>query len=58
MIAHSRRVVALATPDKVGRRTLAGICSLASLTDLVMTGPVPDFLAAALREREVRLHEI
>jgi hypothetical protein len=24
----------------------------------VMTGPVPDFLAAALREREVRLHEI
>ncbi|HJG52281.1 MAG TPA: DeoR/GlpR family DNA-binding transcription regulator, partial [Brachybacterium faecium] len=40
MIGHSRRVVGLATADKVGHRALAGICPISVLTDLVIAGPV------------------
>ncbi|WP_245822917.1 DeoR/GlpR family DNA-binding transcription regulator [Brachybacterium avium] len=58
MIGHSRRVVGLATADKIGHRALAGICPVSVLTDLVITGPVPDALRAHLEESSVRLHEV
>lgn len=58
MIGHSRRVVGLATADKVGVRALAAICPLATLTDLVIAGEVPDSLRAHLQEEQVRLHEV
>lgn len=58
MIGHSRRVVGLATADKVGHRALAGICPVSVLTDLIIAGPVPDDLRAHLEETSVRLHEV
>ena len=58
MIGHSRRVVGLATSDKIGHRALAGICPVSVLTDLVIAGPVPDALRAHLEETSVRLHEV
>ena len=58
MIGHSRRVVGLATADKVGHRALAGICPISVLTDLVIAGPVPEDLRAHLAETSVRLHEV
>ncbi|MBB5830572.1 DeoR/GlpR family DNA-binding transcription regulator [Brachybacterium aquaticum] len=58
MIGHSRRVVGLATPDKIGHRALAGICPVSVLTDLIIAGPVPDDLRAHLQENSVRLHEV
>ena len=56
MIGHARRVVGLATADKVGHRALAGICPVSALTDLVIAGPVPEELRAHLQEASVRLH--
>ena len=58
MIGHSRRVVGLATADKVGVRALAGICPLSALTDLVLSGTPDPTLRDALREHEVRLHTV
>ena len=58
MIGHSRRVVGLATADKIGHRALAGICPVSVLTDLVIAGPVPEALRAHLDEASVRLHEV
>ncbi|PMC76319.1 DeoR/GlpR family DNA-binding transcription regulator [Brachybacterium sp. UMB0905] len=58
MIGHSRRVVGLASADKVGHRALAGICPVALLTDLVIAGPVPADLREHLAENSVRLHEV
>jgi DeoR family transcriptional regulator of aga operon len=58
MIGHARRVVGLATADKCGVRALAGICPLAELTDLVIAGDVPGDVRGALREHEVRLHQV
>lgn len=58
MIGHARRVVGLATPDKLGHRALAGICPVAALTDLVIAGPVPEGLRTHLGETGVRLHEV
>lgn len=58
MIGHSRRVVGLATSDKIGHRALAGICPVSVLTDLVIAGPVPDALRTHLEETSVRLHEV
>jgi DeoR family transcriptional regulator of aga operon len=58
MIGHSRRVVGLATADKIGHRALAGICPVSVLTDLVIAGPVPEDLRAHLEETSVRLHEV
>ena len=58
MIGHARRVVGLATADKVGHRALAGICPVSALTDLVIAGPVPEELRAHLQETSVRLHEV
>ncbi|ATG54072.1 transcriptional regulator [Brachybacterium ginsengisoli] len=58
MIGHSRRVVGLATADKIGHRALAGICPVSVLTDLVIAGPVPDALREHLQEVSVRLHEV
>lgn len=58
MIGHSRRVVGLATADKIGHRALAGICPVSVLTDLVIAGPVPDSLRSHLEEASVRLHEV
>ena len=58
MIGHSRRVVGLATADKLGHRALAGICPVSVLTDLVIAGPVPDDLRSHLTEASVRLHEV
>jgi DeoR family transcriptional regulator, aga operon transcriptional repressor len=58
MIGHSRRVVGLATADKLGHRALAGICPVSVLTDLVIAGPVPDALRTHLEENSVRLHEV
>jgi DeoR family transcriptional regulator of aga operon len=58
MIGHSRRVVGLATADKIGHRALAGICPVSVLTDLVIAGPVPEDLRAHLEESSVRLHEV
>lgn len=58
MIGHSRRVVGLATADKIGHRALAGICPLAALTDLVIAGPIPEEVRAHLHEASVRLHEV
>lgn len=56
MIGHSRRVVGLATADKIGHRALAGICPIAALTDLVITGPLPADFREHLEEASVRLH--
>ena len=56
MIGHARRVVGLATADKIGHRALAGICPVAALTDLVIAGPVPADLREHLEEASVRLH--
>lgn len=58
MIGHSRRVVGLATADKIGHRALAGICPVSVLTDLVIAGPVTAELRAHLEETSVRLHEV
>ncbi len=58
MIGHSRRVVGLATADKIGVRALAGICPVSVLTDLVIAGEVPDDLREHLRQNTVRLHEV
>lgn len=58
MIGHSRRVVGLATADKIGHRALAGICPLAALTDLVIAGPIPEEVRTHLHEASVRLHEV
>ena len=58
MIGHSRRVVGLATADKIGHRALAGICPVSVLTDLIIAGPVPEDLRAHLQESSVRLHEV
>ncbi|MGP9733374.1 DeoR/GlpR family DNA-binding transcription regulator [Brachybacterium sp. AOP42-C2-15] len=58
MIGHARRVVGLATADKIGHRALAGICPVSVLTDLVIAGPVPDGLRDHLAEASVRLHEV
>ncbi|MGP9539472.1 DeoR/GlpR family DNA-binding transcription regulator [Brachybacterium sp. AOP43-C2-M15] len=58
MIGHSRRVVGVATADKLGHRALAGICPVSVLTDLVIAGPVPEDLRAHLEETSVRLHEV
>ncbi|MCT1558403.1 DeoR/GlpR family DNA-binding transcription regulator [Helcobacillus massiliensis] len=58
MISHSRRVVGLATGDKIGKRALAGICPLSALTDLIVTGEVPTQLREACAERHVRLHAV
>ncbi|MCS6711326.1 DeoR/GlpR transcriptional regulator [Brachybacterium sp. EF45031] len=58
MISHSRRVVGLATAEKVGHRALAGICPIATLTDLVIAGPVDAELHEHAREHSVRLHEV
>ncbi|MGO2557010.1 DeoR/GlpR family DNA-binding transcription regulator [Brachybacterium sp.] len=58
MIGHSRRVVGLATADKLGHRALAGICPVSVLTDLVIAGDVPDALRTHLEETSVRLHEV
>lgn len=58
MIGHSRRVVGLATADKIGHRALAGICPVSVLTDLVIAGDVPEDLRAHLQEASVRLHEV
>ncbi|MGY5766152.1 DeoR/GlpR family DNA-binding transcription regulator [Brachybacterium sp. DNPG3] len=58
MIGHARRVVGLATADKIGHRALAGICPVSALTDLVITGPVDDALREHLADASVRLHEV
>lgn len=58
MIGHSRRVVGLATADKIGHRALAGICPISVLTDLIIAGPVTPELRAHLEEGSVRLHEV
>ena len=58
MIGHARRVVGLATPDKLGHRALAGICPVSVLTDLIIPGPVPDELRTHLEEASVTLHEV
>lgn len=58
MIGHARRVVGLATADKFGTRAMAGICPLGALTDLVVSGEVPDDIRAALAEQEVNLLEV
>lgn len=58
MIGHSRRVVGLATADKIGHRALAGICPVSALTDLVISGPVTEELREHLSEASVRLHEL
>lgn len=58
MIGHSRRVVGLATADKIGHRALAGICPVSVLTDLIIAGSVPEDLRAHLQESSVRLHEV
>lgn len=58
MIGHSRRVVGLATADKIGHRALAGICPISVLTDLIIAGPVPEDLRDNLQESSVRLHEV
>ncbi|MCT1430018.1 DeoR/GlpR family DNA-binding transcription regulator [Brachybacterium muris] len=58
MIGHSRRVVGLATADKIGHRALAGICPVSALTDLVIAGTVTDELREHLAEASVRLHEV
>lgn len=58
MIAHSRRVVGLATAEKLEVRALAGICPLATLTDLVVAGEVTEPIRAHLAEHEVRLTEV
>lgn len=58
MIGHARRVVGLATPDKLGHRALAGICPVSVLTDLIIPGPVPEELRTHLAETSVTLHEV
>ena len=58
MIGHARRVVGLATADKIGHRALAGICPVSALTDLVIAGPVSEELREHLAEASVRLHEV
>lgn len=58
MISHSRRVVGLATADKLGERAMAAICPLSALTDLIVAGEVPDPVRAHLREQQVTLHQV
>lgn len=58
MIGHSRRVVGLATADKLAVRAMAAICPLAALTDLVVAGEVPVDVRDHLREHEVALHAV
>lgn len=58
MISHSRRIVGMASADKIGHRALAGICSISSLSDLIIAGTVPDELRAHCEERSVQLHEV
>ncbi len=58
MIGHSRRVVGVTSADKIGIRTMAAICPLAALTDLVVAGEVPARVREHLREHEVVLHEV
>ncbi|MEE1651856.1 DeoR/GlpR family DNA-binding transcription regulator [Brachybacterium sp. J144] len=58
MIGHSRRVVGLATADKIGERALAGICPVSVLTDLVIAGEITEELREHLTEHSVRLHEV
>lgn len=55
MISHSRRVVGIATGDKIGRRAMAGICSLSALSDLIITGEAPQELRDFCEARSVRL---
>lgn len=58
MIGHSRRVVGVATAEKLETRAMAAICPLAALTDLVIAGTVPDRILEHLREHEVALHQL
>lgn len=58
MISHSRRIVGMASSEKIGRRALAGICSISTLSDLIVSGEVPDELRAHCEERSVRLHNV
>lgn len=58
MIGHSRRVVGLATADKISERAMAAICPLAAMTDLVVAGEVSPRVRDHLREHEVVLHEV
>lgn len=58
MIGHSRRVVGLATADKLAVRAMAAICPLAAMTDLVVSGDLPSDVRTHLAEHEVRLHEV
>lgn len=58
MIGHARRVVGLATADKLGIRAMAGICPLGALTDLVVAGEVPEDFRRDLAEHEVRLLQV
>lgn len=57
MISHSRRIVGTTSADKIGQRALAGICSISTLTDLIVAGPVPENVRAHCEERSVQLHE-
>lgn len=56
MIGHARRVVGLATADKLGHRAMAGICPISTLTDLIIAGDVPEDLRQHAAEASVRLH--
>ena len=56
MISHSRRVVGIATGDKIGLRAMAGICPLSALTDLIITGDPPQELREFCTARSTRLH--
>ncbi|MFC0675865.1 DeoR/GlpR family DNA-binding transcription regulator [Brachybacterium hainanense] len=58
MIGHSRRVVGLATADKIGQRALAGICPVGALTDLVIAGELDPGMRRHLSDTSVRLHEV
>ncbi|MDO5661321.1 MAG: DeoR/GlpR family DNA-binding transcription regulator [Brachybacterium sp.] len=58
MIGHSRRVVGLATADKLEVRALAAICPLAAMTDLVIAGTAAEPVREHLAEHQVRLHEV
>lgn len=58
MISHSRRIVGIASSNKIGQRALAGICSISTLSDLIISGEVPEELRAHCEERSVILHEV
>jgi DeoR family transcriptional regulator of aga operon len=58
MIERSRRVICVATGDKLGQRTFASICPAARIDHLVTSVGADPEEVAALREAGVDVHEV